>query len=114
MAKTPLRQFERPAPGNRYSAEQRKAWGAEQDRLRAERAVQPKPTPAPRPSRAKELKADTSGSTCFDSLTFKNGVVTASFANPTIGVWEYEMSRSDAKEWFDSDSLGEFFNSEVR
>src|ERR1700688_1829504 len=100
------RKFERPPPGNRYSAEERAAWGREQDRLRAERALQPKPTPAKRASRATEMKADTSGSTCFDSLTFKNGVVRASFANPTIGVWEYEMSRSDAKAWFDDESLG--------
>jgi hypothetical protein len=114
MAKTPLRQFERPAPGNKYTAEQRKAWGAEQDRLRAERNAQAKPTPATRPSRAKTLSADISGSSCFDSLTFKNGVVTASFANPAIGVWEYEMSRADAKEWFDDASLGGWFNDNVR
>jgi hypothetical protein len=47
-------------------------------------------------------------------LTFKNGVVTASFANPTIGIWQYEMSRADAKEWFDDASLGGWFNDNVR
>jgi hypothetical protein len=73
-----------------------------------------KPAPAKRPSRATELKADVSGSSCFTSLKFRNGVVTAVFANPTIGTWQYEMSRADAKEWFDSESLGGFFNDEVR
>jgi hypothetical protein len=114
MAKTPLRQFVRPAPGNKYSDAERKAWGAAQDRLRAERALQPKPTPAKRPSRAKELKADVSGSSCFSAAKFKNGVLSLTFANPTIGTWEYEMSRAEAKEFFDAPSLGEFFNSNIR
>ena len=108
------RQFERPAPGNRYTAKERAAWGRAQDAARAARAAQPKPMPAKRPTRAKELKADTSGSTCFDSLTFKNGVVRASFVGPASGVWNYEMSRADAKEWFDDASLGGFFNDNVR
>ena len=110
------RKFDRPAPGNKFTAEERAAWGREQDRLRALRNAPgyQKPTPAKRPTRAKEMKADTSGSSCFDSLTFKNGVVTASFANPTVGEWTYEMSRADAREWFDSDSLGGFFNDNVR
>jgi hypothetical protein len=113
--KTPLRSgYERPAPGNKYTAEERAAWGREQDRLRAERNAQAKPTPAKRPSRAKELKADTSGSTCFTSLKYKDGVVSATFANPTVGTWEYEMSRADAKEWFDDPSLGGFFNANIR
>ena len=104
----------RPAPGNKYSDAERKAWGAEQDRLRAERALQPKPTPAKRASRAKELTADTSGSTCFSAAKFKNGVLSLTFANPTIGTWEYEMSRAEAKEFFDSDSLGSYFNENIR
>jgi hypothetical protein len=107
------RQFVRPPPGSNYSAAERKAWGEAQDRLRAERAAQPKP-PAKRQTRAKTLKADTSGSECFSALTFKNGVVSATFANPTVGTWEYEMSRADAKEWFDDASLGSFFNENVR
>jgi hypothetical protein len=110
-----LRQFERPSPGNKYSAEQRKAWGAEQDRLRAARAAQPTPTtPAKRASRAKTLSADCSGSSCFTSLTYKDGTVTASFANPTIGDWDFEMSLADAREWFNDESLGGFFNDNVR
>ncbi len=114
--KTPLRQFVRPAPGNKYSDAERKAWGAEQDRLRAERALQKelKPAPAKRASRAKTLEADCSGSTCFDALSYRDGTVTASFIGPAAGEWTYEMSRADAKEWFSADSLGEYFNSEVR
>jgi hypothetical protein len=107
------RKFERPAPGNQYSTEERKAWGELQDRLRAERALQPK-LPAKRASRAKELKADTSGSTCFSAAKFKNGVLSLTFANPTVGTWEYEMSRAEAKEFFDSESLGGYFNDNIR
>lgn len=112
--KTPLRQFERPAPGNQYSAEQRAEWGRQQDLARAARAAQPKPTPAKRATRAKELKADVSGSTCFSAASFKNGVLSLTFANPTIGTWEYEMSRAEAKEFFDSDSLGSYFSENIR
>jgi hypothetical protein len=110
------RKFERPSPGNQYSAAERKAWGEEQDRLRAERAALDylKPKPAKRASRAKELVADCSGSTCFNSLRYKNGVVTADFVGPASGVWEYEMSRADAKKWFDDASLGGFFNDNIR
>ena len=108
------RVFDRPAPGNKYSAEERAAWGAEQDRLRAERVAQPKPTPAKRPSRAKTLEADTSGSSCFESLTYRDGTVVASFANPTIGEWTYDMSLKDAREWFNDESLGGYFNDNVR
>jgi hypothetical protein len=36
------------------------------------------------------------------------------FANPTVGEWTYEMSRADAKEWFDDASLGGFFNDNIR
>ncbi|HUE11650.1 MAG TPA: hypothetical protein VMQ54_11955 [Steroidobacteraceae bacterium] len=110
------RQFTRPPPGNRYSAEERAAWGREQDRLRALRNAPgyQKPAPAKRPSRAKTLTADTSDSECFDSLTYKNGVVTASFIGPAAGVWEYSMSRAEAAEWFSDDSLGGYFNDNVR
>jgi hypothetical protein len=115
----PKRQFERPAPGNQYTKAQRDAWGAEQDRLRAARAAQPQPTQlkptAKRPSRSKPLIADTTGSTCFDSLVYRSGVVTASFIGPAAGEWQYEMSRADAKEWFnDPESLGKYFNDNVR
>jgi hypothetical protein len=80
----------------------------------AAQAAQPKPTPAKRANRARTLEADTSGSSCFDSLIYKDGVVTASFANPTIGEWSYDMSLKDAREWFSDSSLGGFFNDNVR
>ena len=117
------RRFVRPAPGNRYSAAERAEWGRQQDIARAQRAAQAaqvaqtdavlKPPPK-RASRAKTLVADTSGSTCFDDLRYSNGVVTASFKNPTVGVWKYDMSLSEAREWFADDSLGGYFNDEVR
>ena len=115
--KTPLRQFERPAPGNKYSDAERKAWSYAQVAARAAQAAQlnaeVKP-PAKRASRAKSLEADTSSSSCFDSLTFKFGVVTASFSNPTIGDWDYEMSLKDAREWFAAESLGGWFNDNLK
>jgi hypothetical protein len=112
------RQFERPAPGNRYSAAERKAWGAAQDAARAARAAQPtpatKPTAKPRASRAKTLVADTSGSTCFDSLTYKNGVVTASFIGPAAGEWDFDVDLATAREWFNDPSLGGYFNDNIK
>jgi hypothetical protein len=110
------RQFERPSPGNRYTAEQRAAWGRAQDEARALRNAPDyqKPTPAKRASRVKTLVADTSGSECFDSLTYRNGVVTASFIGPASGEWQYDVDLATAREWFSSDSLGEYFNDEIR
>lgn len=111
------RKFDRPPPGNRYTAAQRAEWGRQQDIARAQRAAgatQPKATPAKRPSRSKELVADTSGSTCFDSLTYKNGVVTASFIGPAAGEWDYDMSLKEAREWFSDKSLGGYFNDNIR
>ncbi len=110
------RKFERPAPGNKFTDAERKAWGAEQDRQRALRNAPgyTKPTPKPRASRSKPLIADVSGSTCFDSLVYRNGVVTASFIGPASGEWDYEMSLADARAWFSSPSLGGFFNDEIR
>src|SRR5580700_9676581 len=99
------RQFERPAPGNRYTAAERRAWGAAQG---------VKPTPAKRASRSKTLVADTSGSTCFDSLTYKDGTVTASFIGPAAGVYEYDVTLAEAREWFADPSLGSYFNSEIK
>jgi hypothetical protein len=111
------RQFERPSPGNKYTAAERAEWGRQQDIARAGRAAgiaAPKATPAKRASRAKTLVADTSGSECFASLTYQDGTVTADFIGPTAGIWEFDMSLSEAREWFDSDSLGGYFNDEIR
>lgn len=114
--KTPSRGRAPNAPGNKYTPEQRRAWGAEQDRLRTLRNAPgyQKPAPAKRASRAKTLTADTSGSTCFDSLTYKNGTVTASFIGPAAGVWEYEATLAEAREFFAADSLGGWFNENWR
>jgi hypothetical protein len=73
-----------------------------------------KPAPAKRASRAQTLVADVSGSECFDSLTYKNGTVTASFIGPASGEWQYDMSLAEAREWFSDDSLGGYFNDNVR
>jgi hypothetical protein len=112
------RVFDRPSPGNRYSAAERKAWGAAQDAARAARAAQvaqgitaPKPK---RASRAKTLVADTSDSTCFDSLVYRNGVVTASFIGPAAGVWDYDVDLATAREWFADPSLGGYFNDQIK
>jgi hypothetical protein len=112
------RKFDRPAPGNRYTAAERRAWGAAQDAARAARAAQAaqgvKPTPAKRASRSKVLEADTSDSTCFDSLVYQNGVVTASFIGPGAGIYDYDVTLAEAREWFDDPSLGGFFNDNIK
>lgn len=110
------RSFIRPSPGNRYTEAERKAWGAEQDRLRALRNAPGyvKPSAPKRASRAQTLVADTSSSTCFDLLVYRNGVVTASFIGPASGEWDYEMSLAEAREWFSDDLLGGYFNDNVR
>jgi hypothetical protein len=114
--KTPLRQFVRPKPGSNYSSAQRAEWGAEQDRARAARTAgtEPKATPAKRATRSKVLVADTAGSECFDSLEYSDGTVTASFIGPASGEWTYDISLAEAKEWFSDDSLGGYFNDNVR
>jgi hypothetical protein len=108
------RQFDRPAPGNKYSAAERAAWGKAQDAARLARATAPLKPTAKRASRAKTLVADTSQSSCFDSLTYRDGVVTASFANPTVGVWDYDVDLATAREWFADPSLGGYFNDNIK
>ena len=53
-------------------------------------------------------------STCFDNLEWNDGIATATFANKTAGDWDYEMTREEFLEWAQSDSLGEYFNDEIR
>lgn len=60
------------------------------------------------------MEADCSGSECFDALTYEDGVVTAEFNDRKGTIEEYAMTRAEAKEWFDSPSLGQWFNSSVR
>jgi hypothetical protein len=58
----------------------------------------------------------TQDSECFDELLYsaQDGGVYATFANATRGTWFYPMSRAAAKEWFEADGLGEFFNAAIR
>lgn len=62
----------------------------------------------------KVLVADTSDSSCFDDLRYSptDGGVYATFSRDGSQYF-YEMSRADAKEWFDDD-LGRYFNENVR
>jgi hypothetical protein len=62
--------------------------------------------------RNKPLVADTDGSTCFADLRYSNGIVFATFTDGTQ--YEYDMSRSEARDFFDDDSLGGYFNAYVR
>lgn len=59
----------------------------------------------------KILTADTP-STCFANLTYEDGVAVAEFFHG--GTYEYEMSLDDFIEWAQADSLGQFFNAEIR
>jgi hypothetical protein len=58
------------------------------------------------------LVADTGDSTCFSDLRWSGGVVYATFTDGSQ--YDYDMPRSDAKEWFEDVSLGGFFNAYVR
>ncbi len=53
-------------------------------------------------------------STCFDELTYSQsaGGVFATFTDGSS--YFYDMSRSEAQDWFDDDSLGGYFNAVVR
>jgi len=63
-------------------------------------------------NRTRPLVADTSDSTCFDDLRYSNGSVFATFTDGSQ--YDYAMSRSEAKDWFEDSSLGGFFNAYVR
>jgi hypothetical protein len=68
-----------------------------------------------KPRRSKPLIADTSGSECFDYAAFSasEGGVFVEFAKD--GYQEFiPMDRSEAKEFFDADSLGKFYNANYR
>lgn len=57
----------------------------------------------------------TNASDCFDSLSWKNGIVTAVFAKGGgAGTYEYEVDLDTFLDWCASGSLGEFFNAEIR
>jgi hypothetical protein len=52
------------------------------------------------------------GSTCFDSLTWEDGVATATFIKGGQ-TYEYDCSRSEFKDWI-ADSQGGYFNENIR
>ena len=60
------------------------------------------------------IVADTSDSACFSDLRYssKAGGVFATFARDG-SMYFYEMSKKEAKAWFDSD-LGRTFNEAIR
>jgi|SRR5580704_17848100 hypothetical protein len=100
---------------------QRLARGMLRDQYRAERA---KPLPGEKKSATMdEIKAAVKSgkrlyanipSTCFDELSWHKGIAHAEFAyrNPDGG-YDYECDLETFLEWC-SDSLGEFFNAEIR
>lgn len=55
-------------------------------------------------------------SDCFDALLYSksSGGVIATFSGPTAGDWFYPMSKADARDWFNADSVGEYFNAFIR
>jgi hypothetical protein len=59
----------------------------------------------------KVLVADASDSSCFADLRWKNGTAFATFNDGSQ--YSYDVSRKEFEEWMD-DSLGEFFNANVR
>jgi hypothetical protein len=61
----------------------------------------------------KTLYANTP-STCFASLSWRKGVATAEFYRGGAIVYDYEMSLDEFLDWAQDESLGEFFNAEIR
>lgn len=55
-------------------------------------------------------------SDCFDALYFSKSAqgVIATFSGPAAGDWFYPMSKADARDWFNADSVGEYFNAFIR
>jgi hypothetical protein len=64
--------------------------------------------------RTKPLIANVGESDCFSDLRYSKsaGGVFATFAKDGSQYF-YDMSRANAKDWFEND-LGEYFNAEVR
>jgi hypothetical protein len=55
----------------------------------------------------------TTPSTCFDDLSWEDGVASGTFVKGGQ-TYDYEMSREEFLEWADDDSLGGYFNDNVR
>jgi hypothetical protein len=69
---------------------------------------------APKGHNRKVMEAE-QDSTCFSDLRYSAsaGGVYATFAKDGSQYF-YPLSRAEAREWFEDDSLGGFFNAEVR
>lgn len=61
----------------------------------------------------KQLNANTP-STCFASLSWRKGVATAEFYHGSAITYDYEMSLDEFLDWAQDDSLGQYFNAEIR
>lgn len=66
-----------------------------------------------RKSRARPLIADVSGSKCFSDLRWSKNQVFATFARDGSS-YSYPMSRKEAKAWFGAESLGQYFDENIR
>ena len=115
-------------PRNDYTKAQRDAWQA--NRLAGERAraksssltaqidaaLKPNAPPPPKAGhnsrRSKPLVADTDGSTCFTDLRYSGGFAYGTFTDGTSYSWP--CSASEFKEWRDDNSLGGYFNENIR
>jgi hypothetical protein len=64
-------------------------------------------------AKAHKTLVATMPSTCFDSLTWRDGVATAVFAKDG-SVYDYPMDVDDFLDWANSGSLGKTFNDEIR
>jgi hypothetical protein len=55
-------------------------------------------------------------STCFADLEYDAdaGGVWAEFIGPAAGTWFYPMSAADARDWFNDESVGGYFNDYIR
>jgi hypothetical protein len=101
---------------NDYSPAERAAW--QQQRLAAERARGEhmrgiNQLPSYQTNRAPQTLVADLPSKCFDDLRWKNGTAYATF-NKGGEQYLYPMTRTEFEDWADSESLGGFFNDEVR
>lgn len=71
------------------------------------------PPPKPQPKRRPSIIEAQQDSTCFSDLFWQNGLAVATFAR-TGTTYEYEMTRREFKDWIRDDSLGSYFNEEIR
>jgi hypothetical protein len=63
------------------------------------------------PRRTKPL-VWTGDSTCFDDLRYSGGSVYATFTDGTQYI--YPSSKAEAREWFQDESVGKYFNAFIR